>query len=211
MSDPSGPEGFLEVFGPPDPATSAGISFENEFRQEDFEDDILGPIGAGWFWDRFLFLWGEGVQQYEPCLEAWSFALPPHTERLIVGRNAYGALLVNFHHNDLEGNRLYVLDPLHASVWNHDEIGFGHWVAAFAPRRDWRDFFDRSVYDAWLATDPPVQMELEHCLAPKRPIPLDGTMELDNFQLESIVDYYKSTGPIYKKAHEGGFEPGADG
>ncbi len=211
MSDPysypTGPEGFLEVFGRPDPAAPCGLSFEDELVGEIFEEDILAPIGAGWFWDRFLYLFGEGLDRYEACLDAWSFILPPHQERKIVGRNAYGALLVNLEPNDLSENRVWVVDPLHASVWTNGEVGLQNWVYAFAPSRDWRNFFDRSAYDAWLATDPPVQMELEHCLAPKHPLSLDGTMDLSNFQLEPIIGHYETTGPIYKKLREGGFEP----
>ncbi len=210
MPDQTGPEGFLHVFGAPNPPTPSGIAFDDEFMQEDFEESILDPIGAGWFWDRFLFLWGEGVETYERCLEAWHFALPPHTERMVVGRNAYGALLVNFDHNDMTDNRLWVVDPFGGTTWNDDDTDFMCWVYANAPRREWRNFFDRSVYDAWLATEPGVNMAIEHALVPKLPIQLGGTFELSNFQLEPLVEYYENTAPIFEKNLRGGFEPGAE-
>jgi hypothetical protein len=34
----------------------------------------------------------------------------------------------------------------------------------------------------------------------KVPKGLGGKLELDNLQLDGIVDYYQSTGPIYAKA-----------
>ncbi len=213
MSSPyteaTGPEGFLEVFGRPDPAVPCGLEYTDELVADIFTEDLLTPIGAGWFWDRFLFMWGEGLDALEPCVEAWSFMLPPHEEHKILGRNAYGALLLQLEPNDFGQQSIWTLDPLWASCWTDGETEHLRWVYGRAPRLWWRNFFDRSAYDAWLATEPPVRMELEHCLAPKAPLSLGGTMELDNFQLEPIIGHYETRAPIFRKLREGGFEPGA--
>ena len=107
--------------------------------------------GAGWFLGRFFFLLGEGLERLTPCLEAWSFLLPPAEERRILGYNAYGTLLVM---DDEEQDGLVatvrMVDPLNVIVWSDPECVYttllNHWLAD----RALPNFFDTSVYLEWL-------------------------------------------------------------
>src|SRR3954454_18474880 len=86
-------EAFSAAFGKPDPATPPGLHFESDGFHEIMWRRNVDKIGAGWFRDRFLYLFGEGLEPLHACLDAWSFLVPPATsERMIVGRNAYGAI-----------------------------------------------------------------------------------------------------------------------
>jgi hypothetical protein len=86
-------EAFVKAFGKPDPATPNGVTFSMPGLQGSWES-LHKEIGSGWYRDGFLYLFGEGLDALKPCLEAWSFLVPPCDDRVIIGRNAYGAILV---------------------------------------------------------------------------------------------------------------------
>src|SRR4051794_29059524 len=86
-------DAFLARLGRPDPAAPNGLHFADAYDQQ-WWAQIHAEIGSGWYQNRFLYLFGEGLDTLEPCLTAWSFLVPAGVERMIVGRNAYGALLV---------------------------------------------------------------------------------------------------------------------
>src|SRR4051812_21279564 len=108
----SGSAEFLKAMGEPSPAAPPGLHFTEpgiEFVWETFHE----VIGAGWYQNRFWYLFGEGLDRLSPCLAAWSFLVPPGPERMILGRNAYGALLVLENPNALGStSRVHILNPL---------------------------------------------------------------------------------------------------
>ncbi len=149
-----------EEFGPPDPA------------------------GGGWYRDGFLYLSGEGLEELRPCLDAWSFLVPSGGDRTVLGRNAYGALIVEGPGPD----SVWILDPFTVS---YTRVA----VDALPP-----GFLDGSAYRGWLDQHGLDGIEFRDVLGIKVPKGLGGALEVDNLQIEDIVDYYESTGPIYADA-----------
>jgi hypothetical protein len=39
-------------------------------------DKLHSEVGAGWYRDRFLYLFGENLEEFRPCVDAWSFLMP---------------------------------------------------------------------------------------------------------------------------------------
>ncbi|MBI2895441.1 MAG: hypothetical protein HYY06_17935 [Deltaproteobacteria bacterium] len=168
-----------------------------------------------------------------PCLEAWAFLIPATTQRrMIIGRNAYGALLVLEEASAADHReRVRILDPLHVTWIRDENLAFGNLIATWLPERQLRypHFLDHRVYDTWrsrgghrLAVDEARQLRYPHfldhrvydtwrsrgghrlavdeALVIKEPVPFGGKLDLENFQVEPLVDYYRSTGPIFAAA-----------
>ncbi len=89
-------------------------------------------IGAGFFRDRFLSLFGEGLEHLSACLDAWSFLVPTNDDRLVVGRNAYGAIA---YVDDTNGAtpRLRIVDPLRVEVIGASDLDLWRFIARFLP------------------------------------------------------------------------------
>ena len=192
-----GGKAFIKAFGKPDPKVSNGLVFKDEAARLlwnlDYEE-----IGAGWFMNRFLYLFGAGLERLRPCLDAWSFLVPKHRDRMIVGHNAHGAILVLDDANSGDSS-IHVLDPFLVEYWGDANMHLGNMFGYFLPRKEMRGFEDDSVYKAWTKRERRYLLP-DMILAPKTPLGLGGEMKLDNFQEENIFEYYKTTAPIYKKA-----------
>lgn len=188
-------EAFTKALGKPDPATSAGLQFEG-FSQRIWEQNAE-KLGAGFFRDRFLYLFGEGMAALKPCLDAWSFLIPPNAERMIVGRNAYGAIAFVDNANQV-ASKLYVVDPLTVDLISDDGLDLWRFIGRYLPENLIENFLADGVYRRWLAENQ-LALELDMALAITTPLTLGGKMELDNFSVENIVAYYQSTAPIYAK------------
>jgi hypothetical protein len=197
MSEDS--DDFLRVFGQPDPRTASGLHFSGAWEARMW-DGFYKQMGAGYYWDRFLFLFGEGLESLEPCLDAWSFLVPDDgTERMIIGRNSYGALLVLENPNDWGPRcRVSMLDPLAVVYRRYPSLDFVGLIGYWLPKRELPEFLDRRVYDAWRKQTKKF-LEPMQILAPTKPLGLGGSVALDNFQVEDIVSYYQSTAPIYQR------------
>jgi hypothetical protein len=189
-------EAFKQAFGEPDPAVPPGLQFGDSFEGHIWRRHAP-KLGAGWFRDRFLYLFGEGLEALAPCLEAWSFLAPPNGDRIIVGRNAYGAIAYVDDANSSRG-KLSVLDPLSVSVVTTRGLDLWSFIGRFLPQDLIANFLDDSVWRQQIAKVP-LGLELNLALVPKIPLSLGGKMELDNFAVEGIVPYYQSTAPIYEK------------
>jgi hypothetical protein len=194
-------EKFVAAFGKPDPATPPGLKFSRPAREVSWK--FLHPeIGSGWFMNRFLFLFGEGLDRLQPCLDAWSFLVPPgHPDRMILGRNAYGAILVLENANTPSAEeRVFVLDPTMVHYWSDPNLVFPNLIGHFLPDRQIPCFLENRPYEAWLK-GLGRHLEVDEILAMKEPISLGGSMEdAHNFQPEDIFEYYRTTAPIYADA-----------
>jgi len=190
---------FRTALGEPNPATPDGLNFRH-LNSRVLWQQLHREIGSGWYSNRFLYLFGEGLETLQPCLDAWSFLLEPNRERMIVGRNAYGALLVA-ENPTIQGFvcPIYVLDPLNVRYWTRPNLDFSGLIGYWLPEAKLGDFLDQRLYDAWVKVTGDC-LELDEVLAIKEPLSLGGKMEAINFQIESIVEYYRTTGPIYAKA-----------
>jgi len=67
-----------------------------------------------------------------------------------------------------------------------------HWL----PQNKIPGFSDSTLDDAWMKISGH-HLEPDEILAIKVPILLGGEFKPDNFQIENIFDYYKSTAAIY--------------
>ena len=57
--------------------------------------ELFTEFGCGRFQDGFLHLFSQDLDVLDPLLETWSFLLPQaEGRRKVIGRNAYGALLI---------------------------------------------------------------------------------------------------------------------
>jgi hypothetical protein len=188
---------FIAAFGRPEPETPDGLRFSASSLQSSWKS-LRREIKSGWFADRFLYLFGEGLDRLLPSLRVWSFLVPPNEDRLILGRNAHGALLVLDDANTAEAS-VHVLDPFRVVYWSDPDLAFMNLIGHWLPRDQIPYFLDRSVYDAWAKTDQGPRAD-DMILAPKRPEGLGGPFDIKNFQEEDIAQFYATTGPIYEKA-----------
>lgn len=191
---------FVTAFGPPD-TPSAPLQFAEPFLQEIWQWRQQ-RTGAGWFLGRFFFLLGDGLDRFTPCLDAWSFLLPPASERRIIGYNAYGALLVM--EDEVESGivaPVRLIEPTTVIYWADPECVYTTLLSRWLPDRQMPSFFDTSVYVQWLKESGRFLGD-DEILGIHAPLPLGGEMKLDNFSPMNIIDYYRATGPVYAKAFE---------
>jgi hypothetical protein len=188
-------EAFIRKLGRPDPAAPSGVQYRDELW-----DMIHAEIGAGWFADGFLYLFGEGLAELAPCLEAWSFLVPPSDHRMIVGRNAYGAILVLDDFQDPYQERVRVLDPWTVTYDGPSNVMFLNLIGRALPQHELVDFLDDRAYGTWRRENGIARLGLEDVLGLKMPAFLGGELVAENLQLDGIVDYYRTTAPIYAEA-----------
>ena len=193
-------DAFTKAFGRPDPAAPNGLHFGPAL--EDAWQSLYSEMGAGWFRDGFLYMFGEGLDALEPCLEAWSFLVPPCDDRIIFGRNAYGAILVLDNANDPEGGRerVFLLDPVTVTFDGDPRWRLRNVISNWMPRGNLPTFTDDSAYRAWKDANGVDRLDLDDVLGIKVPKPLGGELVADNLQLDGIVEYYQTTAPIYAAA-----------
>lgn len=187
---------FAKTFGKPDPAAPMGIRFKISFAQEVWEETAR-RIGAGYFMNRFLFLFGEGLERLQACLNAWSFLVPPSRDRLILGYNAYGSILVLEDANKPRRS-VRVLDPFRVAYWGEGSFNLLNLVSHWLPERQIPHFLDDGLYQSWVKGDE--YLPEGYILGAQRPEGLGGGLTEDNVQPEEIVSYYQTTGPLYAKA-----------
>lgn len=190
-------EAFINAFGKPDPAVPRGFRFRDAFDDKSWSS-LQSEIGSGWYLNRFLFLFAKGAERMKACLNAWDFLVPPNRDRIILGRNAYGAILVMDDANHLD-HSIHVLDPFRVVYWTDANLTLTNMIGAFLPERLIPHFLDDTLYKKALSTRK-ARLGDDEILAPRKPLGLGGNMDLDSFQVEKIVPYYKSTAAIYRKA-----------
>ena len=93
---------------------------------------------------------------------------------------------------------VYLLDALRVEYWTHPGLELHGLVGREMPKGNLPHFFEDEFYREWVAANG--ELGDGEILAPTTPLSLGGEMETDNFQVEEIVSYYKSTAPIYAKA-----------
>jgi hypothetical protein len=157
-------------------------------------------IQAGWYKGSFLYLFGDELTQFQPCLDAWSFIVPSgHGDRMIIGRNGYGALLVLEDGNKPGSEHVYVLDPFLVTYTTSEDLTLSSLVGRWLPTAELISFTDDSVYRAWVKENE-VEPELEDVLGFKVPRSLGGAFDVSNVQLDGLLDYYRTTGGVYAKS-----------
>ena len=191
---------FTQVFGNADEPAKP-IQFNEQFLEEDWKWRQQ-TMNAGWFLGRYFYLLGEGMKRFNPCLEAWSFILPPVKERRIIGYNVYGALLIM--ENETEEGivaPIRLLDPTNVVYWQSNECVYGTLLTRWLPDKLIPNFFNTGVYKQWLEKSERF-LDDDEILGIRSAIPLGGIMNLENFTPMNIVNYYQATGTAYAKAYK---------
>jgi len=188
---------FLEKVGPPNPSAPGVFSFGTIMDR--VWNRLADEIKAGWYLNRFLYLFGEGIEELNQCLDYWSFLFKEDIERKVLGRNAYGALVVVENPTELDYSApIGILNPINVSYFRDDNLVFSNFLGYWLPEQQIPGFHDSRLYEAWQKTTNDY-LELDEILAIKIPLNLGGEIKADNFQIENIFEYYKTTGTIYDK------------
>jgi hypothetical protein len=189
-------EQFIAGMGRPNPAAAPGLRFETAERS--FWEMIHEEIGAGFYLDGFVYLFGEGLEDLLPALDAWSFIVPSLSRPMILGYNAYGTLLVLLDRADAN-SRIGVLDVGRAVWWNPGTIAFSNLVGTWLPAGLIPHFLDRAAYVAW-RNQGGRRLRIGEMLAPTTPPALGGTFVPSALEVTNLAMYCKVTGPIYERA-----------
>lgn len=199
---------FQEGMGGPVRSEPIGLRFDKPWQQESW-DRVLATIGSGWFLAGFYQLFSEPLIELSCCIDSWAFLLPPSEDvgRQVIGRNAMGALLLA--HTPLPAEpgrwRVSLLDPFEVRHARQDAWDLSYVIAQGLPARALPGFTDPSLYLEYLDAGNPM-LEGDQALLPKVPAGLGGAWSLDNFQVESMSEYYEETGAIYAKTFPSGAE-----
>jgi hypothetical protein len=192
MSDVT--KAFIEGLGRPNPRLPSGLHFNDPLKQVLWEQ-VYGEIGAGWFLDRFVYLFGPGLERLQPCLDAWPSLVPSgHPDRMILGRNAYGAVLVMEHEGPID-ETTHLLDPATGRYWTDERIGLMNLFGAWLPQGLIPGFLDREPYRAWVQANGPLGDD--EILAPITPLARGGAMTPENLERRDVVDYHRAAAAAF--------------
>ena len=125
---------FTHHLGRPDPAVPPGDFFADKFDKSLWRM-MYDEVGAGWYLDGFLYLFGAELPLLNPALEAWAPFLEAGTERTVIGRNAYGMLLVAESTTD-EGTDapIGLLDPAAGTYTTFEGLDFASLLSDWLPQ-----------------------------------------------------------------------------
>ncbi|GAA4016668.1 hypothetical protein GCM10022408_32710 [Hymenobacter fastidiosus] len=149
MSADSEISAFTHHFGRPDPAVPPGDFFADKFDKSLWRM-MYDEVGAGWYRNGFLFLFGAELPRLNPVLAEWASLLEPGVERIVIGRNAYGMLLVAEQTTD-EGTDapIGLLDPAAGTYTKQDELDFSSLLGDWLPDNRLPEFLHQDAYDAF--------------------------------------------------------------
>lgn len=159
--------------------STSGMQFKSAGQQMIWDSLEVIP---GWYKGRFLYLFGDELAQFQPCLDAWSFLVPAgHSDRRIIGRNAYGALLVLEDGNKPGSEHIYLLDPYLVTYTTSKDLTLSSLVGRWLPAGELSSFTDDGVYRDWVKANE-VEPELDDVLGFKTPRALGGAFDVHNIQ-----------------------------
>jgi hypothetical protein len=140
---------FTHHFGRPDPAVPPGDFFADKFDKSLWRM-MYDEVGAGWYRNGFLYLFGAELPQLNPALDAWAHLLPADVERVVIGRNAHGMLLVAEQTTE-EGTDapIGLLDPAAGTYATFEGLDFASLLSDWLPQNQLPGFLDQLAYDAF--------------------------------------------------------------
>lgn len=189
---------FLSGLGSVELAQAHRMQFTEPFDQM-LWNSIYQEIGAGFYKNRFYQLFSAELSAYDDLLKLWHFALPYGSTFKVIGRNAYGALLL-LENVETKGTAAPVrlLNPIVPAYWGDDHCVLMNCIGHWLPQQKIPGFSDSVFYNAYYKV---VQkyLDQDEILAIKIPLALGGNIQADNFQPENIFDYYRSAASIYEK------------
>jgi hypothetical protein len=191
-------EAFLKQVGPPNPKKELGFKFSMEWDQIVL-DDIYEEIGAGEYYNGFLHLLGTDISPLNDLLKYWSFLFSDNNDRKVIGRNAYGSLLIIENESD-EGTVAPVgyLDLINCQYVKNENLDFTGLIGNWIPNNRLTNLLESSIYESFINDGKIIQKD--EIVAIKVPVPLGGKLEKENFQIENIFEYHSSISKIYQKS-----------
>jgi len=95
------------------------------------------------------------------------------------------------------GATVGILDPLNVAYHQYPDRDLVNLLGYYLPEKRLEHFFDEALYRAWHSVTGDT-LEWDAVLAARVPIPLGGSMDIENFDIEDIFQYYESTAAIYR-------------
>ncbi|TGE27640.1 hypothetical protein [Hymenobacter metallicola] len=180
---------FTHHFGRPNPAVPPGDFFADKFDKSLWRM-MYDEVGAGWYRNGFLYLFGTDLPQLTVCLDAWTDLLEPGVERVVIGRNAYGALLVAERTTE-EGTDapIGLLDPWQGTYTKQEGLDFASLLSEGLPENRLPGFLDDAVYSAFSAAGN--QLAETEILGIQTPTGRGGSLEPGNFRPEEVLAFHR--------------------
>ncbi len=147
---------FVLSLGRPDPPAPPADFFADKFDKSLWRM-MHDEEGAGWYRNRFLYLFGAELPPVQPFLDLWAAKLEPGVERILIGYNAHGMLLLAESPTD-EGTdaQIVLLDPARGLVWREEGLDFTSLISDWLPEDRIPHFQDHADYDAYVAQHGPL-------------------------------------------------------
>ncbi|MCC2545567.1 hypothetical protein LJY25_03855 [Hymenobacter sp. BT175] len=179
---------FVLQLGHPAPATPPADFFADKFDKSLWRM-MYDEVGSGWYRNRFLYLFGAGLPPVQLFLEAWAAKLAPGVERILIGYNAHGLLLLAENPTE-EGTDapILLLDPARGTVWREEGLDFTSLISDWLPENRIPHFLDQAGYDAYVT---------QHgFLAPGQVLALPGALHPGEapdaaYQPEELLSYHQ--------------------
>jgi hypothetical protein len=182
---------YARILGPPDPRLPSGLKLVSASDRA-YWRLVYRDVGAGWYWDRFLFLFGAGVEELRGCLAAWSPLCGEDDERVVLGRNAYGAILFIDRAGRNASSRMRILDPFQLTCSSKDGENLQELFADVIPNNRYPAFFSNRLYEVWRKREG-LGLAEDEILAPRRPEDEGGKWELANLAPEGLRAFFERT------------------
>lgn len=186
---------FRKAMGKPDPVSPVGVHFDDDGEQLTFES-YVEDVGAGWFKERFIYLFGEGLEPLVACVHAWRFLAGALPRAQVIGQNAYGALVVNL---DRKTVNVGIIDPWRIDFSTDPNFDVGGLIGSRLPDNELAGFLDDRLFRQWQKATG-MSVDVGEMLSLKVPLALGGEATLENLELVPMVEYYEASGPVFAKA-----------
>jgi hypothetical protein len=180
-----------QVLGPPSPRVPTTLQFSDSFTQTRWRR-YHREVGSGWYWDGFLCLFGEGVERLDRCLTAWGPVVGKPRPRLVLGRNAYGAILVIDDVEKLDHPRLRILDPFETTWGGCTGEALMELFGKVIPNNEFPAFFSNRLYQGWREREGRT-LGPDEILTPRVPEDAGGQWEINNLVVEDVFQFYERT------------------
>lgn len=198
---------FKETLGKPNPKTETALIFKN-LAYSYIWKELSKELGAGWFLNKYIYLFGPAIKKLNRAIEAWDFLMPDDTkDRMVIGFTAFGSILIVENGNSKKVDkpiRVGLLDPFLIRYFRNPNLDFIGLMGYWFPHRELSNVFDGKVenfYQQFFSKNNDRKSDFQIFGILKAPV-FGGELSVSNFQLMDIVKYFEYvTAPPYKKAY----------
>ena len=189
-------DNFKTKIGVPTQEETTEIRFEKSMQQAIWER-IIDEIGCGLFQNGFFYFFGKELNKFESILKYWSFLLEEKINYSIIGFNKMGFIILaeNLENNGM-ASQITIIDPLNVRLYKNTQIKLLNFIGRWLPDGLIPGLNNNRLYEA-VIKEIDENLELEEIIAIKKPFSLGGELKAENFSIENINEYFKTTGKIY--------------